>query len=121
MSENFDQNRRRFPRISFPCQLTVWRSDGAQQVFLASTHNIGAGGFCVRLDERVPVGAKLDVKIDFTNPSIPFKCKAIVVRSIELQYKTYEIGAEFDGLDEIKQTFLQGKISEIVAKDDHGS
>ncbi len=121
MSDLFNQNRRRFPRIKYGCQLTVWRTDGSSDVFLCSTLNIGVGGVCVILNKALLVGSVVDMRIDFTNPSIPFKCRGIIVRCMIETHARVEVGIEFEGLDEVKKSFLEGKISELIDKVDHGT
>ncbi len=120
MSNIFDPNRRKFPRAIYPCQLTIWLNDGDMEVIMTETNNVGAGGVSIHLHRRLSPGVKVDVKIDFTQASIPFKCRGTIVRCVEVDAHTSEIGIEFDGLDQVKQSFLQGKISELIDKEEHG-
>lgn len=116
-----EQNRRRFPRANYTCQLTVWQLDRNGEVLLAETTNIGAGGLCIKLNKSLLLGTVLDIRIDFTEPPIPFKCRGRVVRSTHKDDLVFEIGVEFDGLDEVKQSFLQGKVSDLMMKEQNGN
>ena len=115
----FDDNKRKFPRADYPCSLTVWRQGGDQDVILAHTANIGAGGLAVHLNQKLPVGATLDIRIDFPSHSTPFKCKGRVVRceeSADAEGKPfYVVGVEFEAMDEVKQAYLQGAVSDLIA------
>ncbi len=120
MSNTFDPNRRRFPRAEFPCQITVWPVSNDTQVLMAQTTNIGAGGVCVHINQRLSIGTQVQLRVDFSDTSIPFKCKGTIVRSIERANNVTELGIEFDGLDEVKQSFLMGKVSELMDKERDG-
>ena len=115
----FDDNKRKFPRADYPCSLTVWRQDGSQEAVLAHTANIGAGGLCAHLSQRLVPGSLLEVSIEFPNQSTPFKCKARVVRCEEnwdgQGKKFYAVGAEFQPMDEVKQAYLEGAVSDLIA------
>ena len=115
----FDDNKRKFPRADYPCSLTVWRQDGDQGVVLAHTANIGAGGLCVHLNQALAPGLALDIRIDFPSHSTPFKCKGKVVRCEESPdgkgQLFYAVGVEFESMDEVKQAYLQGVVSDLIA------
>lgn len=116
----FDANRRKFPRAAYRCQVTMWRADGSSQVIMATTSNIGAGGVGLLIDQPLLIDTRVDLRIDFTVPNMPFKCKGKVVRC-EPKSKMYDLGIMFEGLDDIKVAFLEGKVSELIEKESHGS
>jgi len=110
----FDTNRRKFPRANYPCHLTLWRADGEHETILANTSNIGIGGLCVHLVQNIEEGTKVDIQIQFTDTTTPFKCRGVVVRSETQMDRSYTLGIKFEPLSELKASFLDGKISEIV-------
>ena len=110
----FDENRRKYPRANYPCQLTLWLEHGINETILANTSNIGLGGLCVHLNQKIQVGTKVDVQLNFTNPTTPFRCSGKVVRSLQETERYYNVGIEFDPLSELKSAFLDGKISELI-------
>ena len=42
-------DRRKFPRVMYPCMVKVIPAGGPQQYILTHTENIGQGGLCVTL------------------------------------------------------------------------
>ncbi len=88
---------------------------------MANTANIGIGGLCVHLNQKLRPQAKVEIKIDFPRQTTPFKCLGQVLRCDELAQGPagtkifYTVALQFEGLDEIKQAFLRGAISELIA------
>ena len=116
----FDINRRKYPRANYPCQLTIWLNDRLNETMLANTANIGLGGLCVHLNQGVALGTKVDIQLNFTNETTPFRCRGVVVRSIQESEKFYNIGIQFEPLSELKHAFLDGKVSEIISLEQKG-
>jgi len=116
----FDSNRRKYPRANYLCYLTIWRADGSNETIFANTSNIGAGGLAARIDQAVDPGAKVDIQLNFTNPSTPFRCKGVVVRCHKDSGKFYSIGVQFEPLGEIKFAFLEGKVTELIELEKKG-
>ena len=102
MSNLGNSNRRRYPRAHFVCQLTVWRTDGSSEVLMTETTNIGAGGVGVRLDKILRIDTMVELRIEFTQPAIPLKCRAKIARCDPIvSSPLFEVGIEFAGLDEV--------------------
>jgi hypothetical protein len=116
----FDDNRRKYPRANYPCQLTMWLDDGSHETILANTSNIGLGGICVHLNHMVSVRTKVDIQLNFINPTTPFKCRGTVVRSVFKGDKFYDTGIQFEPLNELKFAFLDGKVAELIALEQKG-
>jgi len=116
----FDSNRRKYPRANYPCQLTVWMESGQNETILANTSNVGIGGLCVHLNQGIYVGKKVDIQLNFTKQTTPFRCKGVVVRCVAEGDKFYNIGIQFEPLSELKLAFLDGKISELIALEQKG-
>ncbi len=110
----FDSNRRKYPRANYPCFLTVWLANGSNETILANTSNVGAGGLAVHLNHAIDLGTKVDIELNFKNPSTPFRCKGKVVRSFKESERFYNIGIQFEPLSELKFAFIDGKISELL-------
>ena len=110
----FDSNRRKYPRANYPCQLTMWMVNGSNETILANTSNIGLGGLCVHLNHGIFLGTKVDIQLNFTNSTTPFKCHGIVVRSLQENEKFHNIGIQFEPLSELKHAFLDGIISGLL-------
>ncbi len=114
----FDSDKRRFPRADYPCSLTVWHQDGNQEVILAHTVNIGAGGLCVRLNQKLILDSCFEISIEFPD-SASFKCKTRVVRCEQCPGTAgkglYSVSLEFEPMDEVKQAVLLGIVSDLIA------
>ena len=115
-----DANRRKYPRANYPCQLTMWMADGFNETILANTSNIGIGGVCVHLNQSVDVGTKVDIQLNFKDPTTSLRCRGVVVRSIRESEKFYNIGIQFEPLSEPNHAFLDGKISELIGLEQKG-
>ena len=116
----FDANKRKYPRANYPCRLTLWLGHGSNETIMANTSNIGLGGLCVYLNSEIPVGTKVDIQLNFPQPTTPFRCTGVVVRYEQENEKSYKIGIQFDPLGDVKQAFLEGKIAEIIAAEQKG-
>ena len=114
----FDSDKRRFPRADYSCSLTVWHQDGNQEVILAHTANIGAGGLWVYLDRKLVLDSCFEISIEFPH-SASFKCKARVVRCEACPGTAgkdlYSVRLEFEPMDEVKQATLLGIVSDLIA------
>ncbi|MBI3601785.1 MAG: PilZ domain-containing protein [Candidatus Omnitrophica bacterium] len=107
-----DQNKRKFPRANYPCSLTIWQENNFETI-LADTVNIGAGGFLVYLNQRLTVGAKAEVKIDFFK-GMSLKCFGSVLRCEENEKKLYAVVIVFEGLSESQIATLQGLVAKLM-------
>ena len=115
-----DNNRRRYPRANYPCQLTMWPASGPTETILANTSNVGVGGLCVFLNHEITVGTKVDVQLQFPNTTTLFKCRGLVVRCEQESEQFFNTGIQFEVLDEISYALLNGKISEIIRMEKKG-
>jgi c-di-GMP-binding flagellar brake protein YcgR len=108
------QEKRKFVRVNYPCSVTLWHSDGTNEVILANTANISAGGLCVYLNRAASPGTRLDLRIDNFFEGNPLKCAATVVRCREdektkdAKQKFYEVGVEFNNLNADVRQYIEG-------------
>jgi hypothetical protein len=116
----FDTNKRKYPRANYPCQLTMWMANGSNETILANTSNVGLGGICVHLHEGLSVGTKVDIQLNFTGSTTILKCQGVVVRSVRENDKFYNIGIQFEPLNELKAAFLSGQVSELIDLEQKG-
>jgi hypothetical protein len=98
----------------------MWLADGSNETILANTSNVGIGGINVNLDQDIEVGTRVDIQLNFSNPSTAFRCHGAVVRAIRESKKFYNIAIQFDPLDEVKGKFLEHKVSELIALEQKG-
>jgi hypothetical protein len=95
----------------------MWPANQSNVTILAFTANIGAGGLCVFLNELCQIGTRVDVELDFPNNSTPFKVSGSVVRCTREDDKFFNVGIQFDPLDDVKFAFLSGQISDLLSKE----
>ncbi len=112
-----ETDRRKFPRVEYPCHLTLWKDDGANETWLANTKNVSLGGLCVHLNEGMSVGTKVVLQLNFPNTTVPFRCAGKVVRFMPETGKLYNIGIKFEPLNELKKGFLSEKIADLKGRD----
>lgn len=99
------KNRRKFPRIMFPCLVVIRQTQDNHDVILTHTENIGVGGVCVSFKKSLKMFTPIDLELDLLDASDPIKCKGKVVWSIhrtgtEVHRPVYyDVGIEFVGID----------------------
>lgn len=112
-------NRRRFPRVKYPCLVTVWYEEGQEkETFLTHTENLGIGGACLLFHKRFKMFAAIDLEIDLLDMEEHICCKGKIVWVV--QHKdpdprrplSYDIGVEFEGLSEENKR----RVSKVVQR-----
>ena len=109
-----EKNQRKFPRVNYPCQLTMWMPEGSYDTVLTNALDIGQGGLCVKINREVIKGMKVDIEIDFKDNTAPFRCKGVVVRCRQDDQDSYNVGVQFVSLSETNQAMLAEKISKFI-------
>lgn len=95
------RNRRKFPRVLFPCLIKIRGDKNAKDVLLTHTENLSIGGVRVILKNPVSMGAAIDVEIDLMDTGEHLSCKGKVVwsekrKSTEsVKPNFFDIGIEF--------------------------
>lgn len=112
-------NKRRFPRVNYPCFLTIWQKNG-RDTLLAHTVNIGVGGLLVYLDQPLGIGLKVDIKVNFPHVE-SFHCGGKILRCQQQQQqqtpglqRIYNVAIVFEGLDEEKVSFLKKQVEKLL-------
>ncbi len=102
-------NRRRFPRVKYPCLVTVWyenEEDNDKETFLTHTENLGSGGVAVICHKRFKLFALVDLEIDLLDMTDHIRCKGKIVWVVQRKDPdirrpvVYDIGVEFQGLND---------------------
>ncbi|MCA9398552.1 MAG: PilZ domain-containing protein [Candidatus Omnitrophica bacterium] len=113
-------DRRKFPRVNYPC-LVVLRNDSAEaDVLLTHTENIGIGGVCVILKKDLKMFTPVEVELDLLDLGNHIKCKGKVVwnvkRGSDVKKKPlfYDVGIEFETLDDGEQQRLEEIVKRLV-------
>ena len=114
-------NRRKFPRVNYPC-LVVIRNGGESknEALLTHTENVGVGGVCIILKRPLKMFCPVEVELDLLDLKEHVKCKGKVVWNVqrkgELSRKPlfYDTGIEFVDLIQKDYQRLEETIQRLV-------
>jgi Tfp pilus assembly protein PilZ len=115
-------NRRKFPRVIYPCLVTLRCDQGEKEVLLSHTENMGLGGICVILKRPLKMFAPVEIELDLLDFEEHINCAGKVVwvvrrKSTEKEKPLfYDIGIEFVGLAEKDHHHIEGIVQKFVAK-----
>ncbi len=113
-------NRRRFPRVNYPCQVIVRNEQDQKDVILAHTENIGVGGVCVILKKGLPMFAPVEVELDLLDFEEHVKCQGKVVWAVrrksgeENKPMFYDIGIEFVDISDLDRERIEAVVQRLV-------
>lgn len=119
-------NRRKFPRVNFPCLIKVLREGKSDEVLLTHTENISVGGVCVILKKTVELFSFVAVELDLMDGGEIIACRAKVVWSVrrkaieEHKPSCYDIGFEFVDVTEADRARI-GEAVQHLAQNGRGT
>jgi c-di-GMP-binding flagellar brake protein YcgR len=83
----------------------------------AVIRDIGAGGACLRTEERLLESATIELKINFPSVSTPLCTLAKVIWASRIgKSRRYEIGVEFIGIEESIRKIIDGHIKLVYQR-----
>ncbi len=112
-------NRRKFPRAKYPCMVTIWIGAEDEEVCLTHTENLGIGGVCLILNQRLERTAEVGLEIDLLDLKDHVKCRGKVMWVVERKGKdasspfTYDIGIEFLNIGEFDRSRIQAIVKRL--------
>ena len=114
-------NRRKFPRVNYPC-LVVIRNSGDDQgnVILTHTDNVGVGGVCVVLKQNVKMFSEVELELDLLDLGEHICCNGKVVWNVQRQSEVpekplfFDIGVEFLNIASEDQKRLERIVERLV-------
>ena len=115
-------NRRKFPRVNFPCLVTVRQNQETHDVILTHTENIGVGGVCVILKKSLKMFTPTDLEIDLLDGNEHIKCKGKIVWSIRRKSDEpvkpffYDVGIEFVDIQQHDHARIQKTLQRVLKK-----
>ncbi len=116
-------NRRRFPRVNYPCLVTLRHDQGEKEAILTHTENLGIGGLCVTVNRNIKMFSPVDVQLDLLDGQNHIKCEGKIVWSIRRKVDEtkkplfYDLGIEFGSLKEEEQRRLQNIVGRLATTD----
>jgi len=104
-------DRRKFPRINYPCLIVVRNTEDKTDVFLTHTENVGIGGVCVILKKNLKMFSPVEIELDLLDFESHIKCNGKIVWNVQRKGEAerkplfYDIGIEFEDLsvEELKR------------------
>ncbi len=115
-------DRRKFPRVKYPCLIVLrhGESENDKEVILTHTENLGVGGVCVVLKQNVKMFCPVEVELDLLDLGNHIKCPGKVVwnvrRKMEDNQKPlyYDIGIEFNDLNKNERDRLEVVVTKCI-------
>jgi len=115
-------DRRKFPRINYPCLITLRSRDDNEEpeVILTHTENVGVGGVCIILKRPIEQGTSVEIELDLLDAGVHVNCKGKAVWSIQrstVQDKKpsfYDIGIELTDIDYDDQKRIDSIVKKLV-------
>ncbi len=115
-------DRRKFPRVMYPCLVKVIYPDGHQDNILTHTENIGLGGLCVTLKNEVKLFNAVDMEVDLLDLNEHIKPKGKVVWNVrrkateEVKPMFYDTGIEFTEISKKDYERLRENLQRLIDK-----
>lgn len=116
-------NRRKFPRVNYPCLIIIRQNDETKDVMLTHTENVGIGGVCVTLKKGFKIFSPVDVELDLLDMGDHIKCQGKVVWSVQRRGEEkkkplfFDTGIEFVDLSQKDFNRIQAVIERLVARE----
>jgi len=111
-------NRRKFPRVYYPCLIVLRNAENEQESILTHTENIGVGGISAIIKKNLKMFSAVDLELDVLDLGGHIKCAGRVVWSIRRKEDDskkpmfYDLGVEFVDLSDHDRA----RIEEIVKR-----
>lgn len=113
-------NRRKFPRVKYPCLIVLQRNSEDRDTILTHTENIGIGGVCVIVKDNLKMFTPVDIELDLLDLEEHVKCKAKVVWCVRRKSSEpnkplyYDIGVEFTDVSEENRQRIDAIVGRLV-------
>lgn len=114
-------NRRKFPRVSYPCLVIVRNKENKSvESILAHTENVGIGGVCVILKQDIKVFSNVEIEIDLLDLGEHVKCKGKIVWNVQRKNSEdkkplfYDIGIEFQDITDEDRSRFEKIVQRLV-------
>ena len=115
-------NRRKFPRVNYPCLVVIRNSDDEDKddAILTHTDNVGIGGVCVVLKQDVKMFSEVELELDLLDLGEHICCNGKVVWNVQRQNEApekplfFDVGIEFINIMEEDQKRLERIVDRLV-------
>ncbi len=116
--EGFD--RRKFPRVLYPCVIKVISPGGPQEAVLTHTENIGQGGLCIIIKKEIKLFTPVAMEVDLLDGSEHIFPEGKVVWNVcrksdeEVKPLFYNIGIEFTKMSKADHDHLRENLEQLI-------
>ena len=122
MHEWKGHNRRKFPRIIYPCLVKFFSEMEGQEVFLTHTENISAGGCYVILKKAARPKSTVAIELDLLDSHDHLVLEGVVMweskRKMDERHKPmfHDVGIEFQHVNATHKKRLETAITHLIRK-----
>jgi len=115
-------DRRKFPRVIYPCLVKVMSPDGHQESILTHTENIGMGGLCVTLKHEIKLFTAVEMEVDLLDLDEHMKAKGKVVWNVrrkaieKVKPMFYDTGIEITEISGKNLERLRDNLQRLIDK-----
>jgi hypothetical protein len=115
-------DRRKFPRVNYPCQVIVRSEREQRDALLTHTENVGVGGASVVIKQSLKMFAPVDIELDLLDLGDHIKCQGKVVWSVRRRDSEshkpsfYDVGIEFVDLAEKDRQRIEASIQRLAKR-----
>jgi c-di-GMP-binding flagellar brake protein YcgR len=112
-------NRRRFPRVHYPCLVVVRIGSDEPEMLLTHTQNIGRGGVGILIRKNLRLFTPVELELDLMDLENHVSCHGRVVWSVHRKKEEtkgpqfYDVGIEFVDLKEVDARRLEDTIFRV--------
>lgn len=114
-------NRRRFPRVIYPCLVVIQNNDsGGKDIILTHTENVGIGGVCLILKQDIKMFTVVEIELDLLDLGNHIKCQGKIVWNVQRKTEArnkpmfYDIGIEFADVKDDERQRIERIIQRLV-------
>ena len=115
-------DRRKFPRVMYPCTVKVISSSGPPDAILTHTENIGQGGIGISIKNEIKLFALVKLEVDLLGIDEHIYPKGKVAWSVrrkaieKIKPLFYDIGIEFTEISQRDQDCLRKTLQLLIEK-----
>lgn len=114
-------NRRKFPRVNYPCLVVIRNDIGEEKdILLSHTENLGVGGVSLTIKKNLKLFSSVDLEIDLLDLGNNLKCRGKVVWNVRRKETSsrkplfYDVGIEFVNINDVEQKRIIGIVKVLV-------
>ncbi|MBP9853870.1 MAG: PilZ domain-containing protein [Candidatus Omnitrophica bacterium] len=117
-------DRRKFPRVKYPCLVIIKNSDDQdKEIILSHTENIGIGGVCIILKKNVKMFTAVELELDLLDMGEHIKCNGKIVWNVQRKTDAnrkatfYDIGIEFESITDAETQRIEDVVNRLAKHD----